>query len=558
MKNRNISIKKKLLSSFTLIAIIGGIASGIGLVLMQKTSSDYNYALEKYGFAQGNIGKLCVEIQTSNTIVRDMLLYNDLDNQRKLQTDLTESLNNIDEQLANVEETISSNEEKEIFNSITKDLSNYQSIRARVLLFAIAERIDEGASILNSDGSPLMNSITDNTEKLLQLKIDTCNSLAHNIKILQIITSSIIIISIISLFVLTLILAKRIVKSISDPLDKIEVAAKQMAEGNFDISLDTNSYVEINKLSNSFSSMISQLRGYISEISEVLGSISNGNLTVKTSDNYKGDFIEIKNSLDNIVNSLSEVFSSIKTTTSYVTGGAEQLSNSAKSLSEGATDQSLSIQELLDFTNEINEKVQSTAENANSTNIITNLLIDDIKSSDAQMKEMLSAMNEIEKSSNAINSIISVINEIAEQTSLLALNATIEAARAGESGKGFAVVAEEVRDLAVQSTSAVGETSSLIKQSIESVNTGRELANKTAEALLKVIDRVKNASELINNIVSETKDQAQSIEQINKNIISISDVVQSNTAASEESAAASEELNSQAENLDNMLLKFTL
>lgn len=558
IKDKNMSIKKKLISSFTLISIIGGIASGIGLGLLQKTSSDYNYALKNYGFSQGDIGKLCIEIQTSNSLVRDMLLLKDPASLRKSELELNKCLSAIDSNLATVEKSISSEEEKSIFTSITQNLSNYQSIRSRVLLFGIAERVDEGVEILNSEGAPLMNSITSDTEKLLQLKIDTCNTLANKLRILRTVASIIIVISIISLFILTSILSKYIVKSISDPLDKIEIAAKEIADGNLDISLDTDSYVEINKLSISFSNMISQLKGYISEISEVLGSISSGNLTVKTTDNYKGSFIEIKHSLDDILNSLATIFSSIKETSSYVTGGAEQLSDSAKSLSEGATEQSNSIQDLLESINGINAKVQSTAENANNTTEITKSLINDIKASDEQMKDMLCAMNEIEESSKAINNIISVIEEISGQTNLLALNAAIEAARAGEAGKGFAVVADEVRDLAVQSTDAVNQTSQLINQSIKSVNKGRELANKTAEALLQLSERVKNATKLINSIVSETKEQAASIEQVNKNIISISDVVQSNTAASEESAAASEELSCQAENLDNILIKFTL
>ena len=60
---------------------------------------------------------------------------------------------------------------------------------------------------------------------------------------------------------------------------------------------------------------------------------------------------------------------------------------------------------------------------------------------------------------NDIENVVTLINQIADQTNLLALNASIEAARAGEHGKGFAVVAQEVRKLAENTVSALGEVS---------------------------------------------------------------------------------------------------
>src|SRR6202000_2904434 len=96
----------------------------------------------------------------------------------------------------------------------------------------------------------------------------------------------------------------------------------------------------------------------------------------------------------------------------------------------------------------------------------------DAEKSGSIVREAVSAMGEIEKSSQQISQIIGVIDEIAFQTNLLALNAGVEAARAGDAGKGFAVVASEVRALAQRSAEAAKEIKGLIDSSTNQVSGG--------------------------------------------------------------------------------------
>lgn len=363
---------------------------------------------------------------------------------------------------------------------------------------------------------------------------------------------TLIIIAIVSLAIYSV--STKLLKPITDISD----FADEVASGNLSGSIEIESEDEIGNLAKAFNNTVKYLKTYISEIDTILENISNGNLDISVQGEYKGDFVGIKNSLVNIISSLNDTFSEIREATMQVNGGSQQVAASAQTLSQGATDQASAIEELSASISEINEQVKSTSIHADGTNEIVNDLVGHIEESNNEMKNMLSAMDNIDISSKNIKDIIKTIDEIAGQTNLLALNAAIEAARAGEAGRGFAVVADEVKTLAEQSSDAVKRTTELIEASIKSVNEGKIIADNTAKSLKEVVSHTKEATALVLNITKATEEEVQSIEQVNSGIEQIADVIQSNSATAEESAAASEELTAQAETLDSMIGRFHL
>lgn len=348
---------------------------------------------------------------------------------------------------------------------------------------------------------------------------------------------------------------------IASPIKKVTNAAKQIADGNFNVSLDVKSKDEVGQLANAFNLTIERLvnyQGYIDEISDALQHVSRGNLKIQLQREYAGQFKKLKDSMQSLTANLNSTILQINQSSAQVHSGAEQVANASQALSQGATEQASSIEELSASITEVTEQIRKNAENAKLAHEKANFAGKEMRDSNNQMQEMMAAMEQITYKSSEISKIIKIIEDIAFQTNILALNAAVEAARAGAAGRGFAVVADEVRNLAGKSAEAAKNTTDLIEETIKAVSNGSQIAGKTASSLDKSSQVTKDAVALIDEIALASQEQATAIVQINQGIDQISTVVQTNAATAEESAAASEELSGQANILQELISKFIL
>ncbi len=296
----------------------------------------------------------------------------------------------------------------------------------------------------------------------------------------------------------------------------------------------------------------------IREAKVSLEHMADSNLTKGVSGNYRGDHAIIKDAINASLTSLNDILGQVSMGSQQITAGAQQVSDSSQSLSQGATEQASSLEQITTAMTELGSQTKQNAENATQANQLSKQARDVANTGNKRMQEMTGAMEEINSSSKSISKIIKVIDEIAFQTNLLALNAAVEAARAGKHGKGFAVVAEEVRNLAARSAKAAKETADLIEGSVKKVETGGEIASKTAEALGEIVSSVTKVTDLVGEIAAASNEQAQGITQINQGLVQIDQVTQQNTANAEESASAAVELSGQASQLQGMLQSFKL
>jgi methyl-accepting chemotaxis protein len=358
---------------------------------------------------------------------------------------------------------------------------------------------------------------------------------------------------------------RRIVDGINATLDAMIAPVREssdvlseLSKGNLDVRVTGDFKGDFALIKDALSNTIETLKGYISDITYVLGEMAKGVLTVGIESEYKGDFAALKESINKSIGAFNSVLNDINAAAEEVSMGTEQVSGSSQVISKGSLEQASALEELTQAISLIADQTRQNAESANTASQLSQKAKDDAEIGNEKMKALQSAMQEINESSTSISKIIKTIDGIAFQTNILALNAAVEAARAGVHGKGFAVVAEEVRNLAARSATAANETTELIDASIKKTKAGAELANVTADALLDIVKGVETTVNVSGEIAEASEEQAAGIGQINKGIVQLSAGVQNNSATAEEMAASSQEIAGQAIMLKEMVGKFQL
>ena len=300
------------------------------------------------------------------------------------------------------------------------------------------------------------------------------------------------------------------------------------------------------------------LQEVVETLDKGLDRLAAGDLAFRIETRFPADLEGLRSNFNKAIETLSTTLGGIGENSVAVREGSEEMRTGADQLAERTERQAAAITQAANAIQEITSAVKTQISRAEEAERIARAAKDDTAMSGLIMRDTIAAMEAIQGSSQEINKIVSVIDEIAFQTNLLALNAGVEAARAGESGKGFAVVAQEVRELAQRSSNAAKEIANLLSKSRGEVDHGVKLVEKAGNALDGIGSHVLSINSHIGEIMESTREEAETLIDINTSVNQLDAMTQQNAAMVEETTAAIHRLAGEAAEMDQRLGMFNL
>ena len=266
----------------------------------------------------------------------------------------------------------------------------------------------------------------------------------------------------------------------------------------------------------------------------------------------------LMNELRGMQHGLREMASSIGVVSGHVAETARSLAQGNQDMSDRNMQQAAALEQSSASIDELAKGVRNNRDRARAASETALRASREATQGKGTVEDIAQNMRRIAAQSSDMAAIVAMIEGIAFQTNILALNAAVEAARAGEQGRGFAVVAAEVRELALRSSKSAKEIQAKISSITQQITEGAARVGD-AEALIGALEKqIISVNQVMQEIAASTDEQTRGIEQINTAVHELDKATNQNSVLVDMNASHSSGLVEQSAQLLQSVSKFQL
>ncbi len=507
----DLKIARKLLLAFAavqLLMLILGVACIHAMASINEASDDL---AENWLPSVQSVMQLRSEVGDMRRWQLAYMVTDDAQEKARYAQQMTATLAAEKNAAARYETLISSDEERRLFASFTRDWTAYAAEHTKLMNFAARNQLAEARAIASGSATQLLRTMNTTLDSLVRLNVDGGNAASAAATVLYQNTRLWTIVLLVAAIAIGTALALGVARVVARPLRQAVDVARTVAGGDLTQRIEVRS---------------------------------------------KDETGELMQALQDMTGSLQTLVAQVRSGTDTISTASSEIAAGNHDLSARTEQQASSLEETASSMEQLTSTVKQNADNAREANQLAQSASGIAERGGAVVGQVVGTMASINAASRKIVEIIGTIDSIAFQTNILALNAAVEAARAGEQGRGFAVVATEVRNLAHRSAAAAKDIKQLIGDSVDRVDAGSRLVDEAGTTMQEIVASIARVADIMREITAASAEQSSGIEQVNQAVVQMDQVTQQNAALVEESAAAAESMQQQAAQLAEIVSRF--
>jgi methyl-accepting chemotaxis protein len=307
---KNMKIRTKLLGSFLIVSLLAGFIGYMGISRMNQIQQADTNLYEKMTLPLTQLSDMISSFQRIRVNIRDAIITENATQRESYYLRITEHTKKFNENSKLFETTILTTDGKAVYKNATTSFENYLA-EVNILKSLLDQNNKTGAMLLMDGDMKKANDNCQNAmDKLQELKLNIAkNTAKENLAIAES-ANTFMLGLIIAVLLISILLGFIIASNIQGIIKSVVKTTKDLSEAATQGRLATRGEPEkINKefrgivvgINNTLDAVI----GPLNVAAEYVDRISKGNIPPKITDNYNGDFNEIKNNLNACIDAIN-------------------------------------------------------------------------------------------------------------------------------------------------------------------------------------------------------------------------------------------------------------